>query len=359
MQTSPFRERLLREAAEEFSYALGNAALVQGSLDEAVTLFERALQVWPENPKARHNLALTLERAGRKDDAAALRRTAEAAGPGPVAQAWRDLADTCIIQNRLADAAEALRRAVDLEPDHLDGLWLLGDTLLSLNAFDEACGVLDRALAAGGPDDLSARQCYRLGWRLQEKGRDDIALRAYRRAARVTPDDFGPRAMTALALLLLGRLDEARQATMICGALGPSQPVTWWLFGWISEARGDLDQAEAFLRLCVGRYPYYAWGYINLAGILLRRERPEEAAAAVQAAQARVGQSLPRLESGWLELYRGGALAAAGRREQAASAFRIARAAALKADGDALYHLGPAIRRLSAAMFAATQDATG
>lgn len=75
-------ERLLREALTADLYNgpahnnLGTLFLQQGKLYEAANEFEWARKLMPGHPDPRLNLALTLERAGRVDDALATYATA-------------------------------------------------------------------------------------------------------------------------------------------------------------------------------------------------------------------------------------------------------------------------------------------
>jgi Tfp pilus assembly protein PilF len=75
-------EKLLRQALEADLYHgpahnnLGTLLLAQGQLYSAAAEFEWAKRLLPAHPDPRLNLALTLERAGRTDDAIAEYRTA-------------------------------------------------------------------------------------------------------------------------------------------------------------------------------------------------------------------------------------------------------------------------------------------
>jgi len=91
MATDPPRaESLLREALNADLYNgpahnnLGALYLSQGKLYEAAGEFEWARKLMPGHPDPRLNLALTLEKAGRTDDALATYATALEVYPGHV-----------------------------------------------------------------------------------------------------------------------------------------------------------------------------------------------------------------------------------------------------------------------------------
>lgn len=81
-------ERILREALAADLYHgpahnnLGYLMLRQGKLYDAANEFEWARKLMPGHPDPRFNLALTLERAGRADEAIAMYGTALEAYPG-------------------------------------------------------------------------------------------------------------------------------------------------------------------------------------------------------------------------------------------------------------------------------------
>src|SRR4029077_18598885 len=83
-------ERLLREGLTADLYFgpahndLGVICLKQGRLEEAANEFEWGRKVMPGPPNPRFNLALTLERAGRVDEAIAMYETALEVYPGHV-----------------------------------------------------------------------------------------------------------------------------------------------------------------------------------------------------------------------------------------------------------------------------------
>lgn len=100
LDTNPAKaEKLLREALTADLYHgpahnnLGVLYLKQGTLFEAAGEFEWARKLMPGHPDPRMNLALTLERAGRTDEALATYATALEVYPGhiPTVQAMTRL----------------------------------------------------------------------------------------------------------------------------------------------------------------------------------------------------------------------------------------------------------------------------
>ncbi len=136
MSESVFRQQLLREAAENFSYALGNAALAHQRWDEAVVLYQRAIDVKADNFKAKANLAESLIGIGNKTAGEALRYEAISASPIQVVNAYIDMAQQFLMLNMPSVAFDWLKKATIVDPDNIwvqseigDSLWQRGKLL--------------------------------------------------------------------------------------------------------------------------------------------------------------------------------------------------------------------------------------
>lgn len=125
--TSAFKEKLLRESLENFSYHLGNGAYASGDRDGALTLYRRCLDGFPHHAKASFNAFLTARDLGREPEAQAFLERANSLDPKAGAQALSNLAEVFTIQNKPRDALACSRAAVEQNPDDpalcLDLLW--------------------------------------------------------------------------------------------------------------------------------------------------------------------------------------------------------------------------------------------
>ena len=155
---------------------------------------------------------------------------------------------------------------------------------------------------------------------LARMGRLDEAAAAYAKALRLSPALAGPIALAlARVTLELSRPDEAEANARI--ALRESPDEAHEILARVALERNDLEGAEREARLVHGGVSLEARGAVVLAEVALRRDRPADALAILDAARksvAAAGVSLPRN----LSFLRGDALARSSRLPEAAAAFR-------------------------------------
>ena len=195
-------------------FDLGYVADAQGRLDDAASLYRRAIAADPQSLEAHLSLGLLLARQGKPDDARPELATATTLDPGPAgpalkARAWRALAQIDRPQpggdNDPTAASNDLIEALKISPETED------DTLLAASLAEDA-------------------------------GQYDAAEGAYR---RVLAEDAKSRpATTGLAHLLLARKQYADAETMLRTALAqfPDDPV---LTAQLATALAAQDKAEA------------------------------------------------------------------------------------------------------------------
>ena len=160
--------------------------------------------------------------------------------------------------------------------------------------------------SAAGADELLT-----LGFRMQERGEHELALEIYREAARVAP--AYPRALLNVgnALQSLGRIDEAEEAYRGVVAIDPAFAYARFNLGMLLfvsartiaakhelyealrskpdlveahvlladllESEGNVQEAEVHLRSALDLRPRYAGAAYNLALVLLRANKFEDA----------------------------------------------------------------------------------
>lgn len=349
MTVGGFRERLLKDALERFHYGLGNGALGRGDFEEAVILYRRGEAAGCGHAKLKLNLALTLERAGRAAEAAAVRAEAGAFAPRTAAEAWFDLAEVYEIQGATEQCLEALGRATALDPGYAEALHLYGHALRRAGRSDQAAAAF-LAFAQAPDADFADTQYFQVGSLLQDLGAHEGARLAYARAGRMDPLNYGHHLGYGAASLEVGDVAAARAAARRAAAAYPSAHGVFGLLGWAADVAGDMEQAEAWHRLAVRRAGWRDVCHFNLAACLIRRNRGAEALEALAAAK-RCPNPFPWIGP-WIHLAVGAALSALGRAEEARAAF-AAGADAGSEKGRVFYYLGPEAGRLRAQMRAA------
>ena len=289
----------------------------RGQAAEALTLFDRALRLVPDNAAIWNSRGNLLNRGGDSVGAIESFRRAVAVAPGHF-EAWFNMGSIAVHAEQWAVATEALARARRLAPGDgrvLVALGLLAQRrgrldeaeaayreALAINARDgrawhnlgtllrvrgqpaPALVAIDQALAAGLalPETATIRAHL-----LAELGQFEAAVAQYRAVIAVAPDHLDAQETLAQLLPQIGRGNEALDgyAAVLAGAASPAL----WLSG-LRAARmaGDpatmLRWAEAAAVAC-GPAPEWTLARIGALTLLGQRE------AALVAAQAADPQS--------------------------------------------------------------------
>jgi tetratricopeptide (TPR) repeat protein len=195
-----------------------------GRLADAEEILRRLLAEAPGDPGLRTDLAVTLARRQRLEEAAAELGRALADDPSH-AEAWYNLG---VVRSRGAgrqvaesgDAEAAYRRALELAPDHPQAHNALGVLLAGRGELVPALDHL-RAAAGAAPEWAEAR--FNLGVALDGAGRPAEALAAVERAVELDPDNA--RFHFALGSLYAARGEAARALDHLERARAGGQPV--------------------------------------------------------------------------------------------------------------------------------------
>ena len=186
-------------------YNLGNKLLEQGKADEAAGCYQQVLRLRPDFADAINNLGSALQKLGKVDEAVACYRQVLRLNPNS-AEAYHNLGYVLRGQKNEQEAVPLLRQALRLKPN-----------------FPLACNELGLALAAlGQPEDalVHFQEAARLDPAFAAAfnnlsvvhllDRDDVAaaLTTCERALAIDPGYAPGHLNRALALLLLGRLQE-------------------------------------------------------------------------------------------------------------------------------------------------------
>lgn len=255
---SPKPENLSIEQALQRAYAHWEA----GQTDQAQLLCQRVLAVWPGQPDALHLLGLIAHAYG--DLALAIQNLRQACqSPRIPARYLSNFAEMCRQGGLLAEAEQAARRAVALNPDLVDAWNNLGIILQEAGKLDESATCLERVTRL---NPAGAQGTNNLANTYTRMGLLDRAENMYRRTLELEPGYAEAYSNLSLVLKELGRLDEARRAAQQALSLNPQQVDTYINLAGIERAAGH--PAEALRRLDQG----LAFAPLN-AGLLITRAK--------------------------------------------------------------------------------------
>ncbi|MGH9797796.1 MAG: tetratricopeptide repeat protein, partial [Candidatus Polarisedimenticolia bacterium] len=184
-------------------------------------------------------------------------------------------------QGRLAEAGEAQRRALELDPDFVPAR--LARAAHLLRAGDPE-GALREWEAAGRREGFDPGSLRTRGALLASRGRLDEAIEDLRAAIRAEPRQPGPRADLAILYQRRGLDRQARKELERVRAIDPRGCVSGAAAGRLGAAAGGIDEAEHGLRTLLARDPRCSEALVVLAGLLASTGRNSEAVAVAAAA---------------------------------------------------------------------------
>lgn len=192
---------------------LGGAALALGwatferneDYRDAVTLWEKTVELRPGNSLAHVMLGQVLDKADRSDEAWIEYRRAIELRPS-FGLAHQSLGELLLRRGQVDDAIEEFRAVLRQKPADVDALANLGVALGELGQY--AAGMREERKAIAAKPDFGSAY-YDLGNLLADSGKAEAAVAQYREALKYIPDYAGAHQKLAEALTELGRKDEA------------------------------------------------------------------------------------------------------------------------------------------------------
>ena len=254
---------------------LAMAQAETGAYDAARASLERALDIDPDSPIARFNLAEAMRRQGRFAAALEQYRRTLAVDPN-YAKAHLGLGLVNRQQGR--PAMESFRRALQSDRLLVEAHLGLGRESLERRRAAEAAGHFLQALRV---DPDSAQAHLNLGLAQARQGHREEALAAFRQAAALDPDSPEAHYNLGVALARKGRTREALQSFRQAVRLKPEDAEAHANLGMAYSQLGRLQEAVAAFRRSVRLRPDSARAYVNLGLTQARLGRTREAIEAL------------------------------------------------------------------------------
>ena len=149
-QARSLYERALEIAPDKSSSLINLANVVgdQGDIQKAIDLLSRAIEIDPNSAKAYGNLGKMLTGTRLRDEALACYRRAIELNPN-LSQTWTNLAALFEIMGRHREALPALQQALTLDPESDAARWNLARTLLTVGEIEAGWDMYGFGFACG------------------------------------------------------------------------------------------------------------------------------------------------------------------------------------------------------------------
>ena len=226
----------------QFSWKiLGAIFQLNGKITKSLAAMQKSVELEPNDPGAHNNLASTLKKLGRLEDAEASYRKAIALKLDYF-EAYCSLANTLKELRRFVEAEASFRQAIAIKPDFFEAHFNLGNTLVELGTLEKSEASFRQAIELR-PNFPEAHN--NLGSTLKSLGRLDEAMASFRQAIAIKPDFFEAHHNLGKTLKGLGRLDEAEASFAQTIVLKPNFAEAHHNLGNTLKGLGRLDEAEA------------------------------------------------------------------------------------------------------------------
>jgi protein O-GlcNAc transferase len=254
---------------------LGKALAASGQDEQAIRVFQHALELQPESTEASYQLALALQRTNKVQEAISLLKKVVAAEPNN-AEAMINLG-MALSQAQLAkDAVPVLQRSIALAPNSVTAHQDLAAAYVQLSQFGDAVDELHSALKLA--PDLPQLH-YNLG--LAFKMQDDAARAIPELETAEKLDPSAPEAPYLLGVLYMqtGRYDDAAREMNTSLKLRPENGDGWATLGSVYDKLNKLPEATSALREAIRQLPSQPDPHLTLAAVLVKQNQPAEAAS--------------------------------------------------------------------------------
>lgn len=250
--------------------------LREGRDDEALQLYERALQLRPDDTMATVALGELYLRRNNRKQARTLFTDAAQRTPRNLL-AWYNLGLMAMADGDAPQAVEALRRTVAIQDDLSEAHYQLAHALLSLGEPDQAANHFRKALAISGDNP---KAMLGLGNALAAAGDDTGAIEQFRNAAKADP--ALPEAHYNLGIMhrLRGQSDEAMASLRQAIALDADFADAHFELANVLMQLGQLDDAARHYEAAITAKPTFAEAHNNLGVVRTAQDRADEAVAA-------------------------------------------------------------------------------
>jgi len=253
---------------------LGKALAADGKDEQAIPVFQHALDLEPGSTAASYQLALALQRSNRAQEAIVLLKKVVAAEPNN-AEAMINLGMAFCQAQDAKDAVPVLERSIALAPDSMTAHQNLAAAYVQLSQFGDAVVELHQALKLE-PDAPQLHYNLGLALKMQDDAAD--AIPELETAQRLDPSAAEAPYLLGVLYMQTGRYDDAAREMNISLKLRPENGDGWATLGSVYDKLNKLPEATAALREAIRQLPSQPDPHLTLAAVLVKQNQPGEAA---------------------------------------------------------------------------------
>jgi eukaryotic-like serine/threonine-protein kinase len=269
--------RAARSLRPQLGIALSRALRNAGNLTESTEVLQDLVRRQPDNPSFYVFLAMAVYEHKKVDEAQTLFRKALDLNPN-MAHAHYGLGIILDGQKKHREAEAAYRKAIDLKPDFMQAYYNLGNTLRKQGKHAEAERASQKAVDCK-PNFAPAFNNLSLA--LMSQGKLVEAEKAIRKAIDLQPTYSGAYSNLGLVLQEQGKDGEAEAACRKAIDLNSNLAEAHNNLGAVLFRHGQTAEAEAAFRKAIDLQPDLASAHVNLGASLTRRQKYGEAEAAL------------------------------------------------------------------------------
>jgi Flp pilus assembly protein TadD/parvulin-like peptidyl-prolyl isomerase len=230
-------------------------------LDEAILEYKKAIDINPNDAKARNNLGLAYYDKGMLDEAILECKKAIDINPND-AKAHCGLGLAYYDKGMLDEAILEYKKAIDINPNDAMAHCGLGIAYGEKGMFDEAVLECKKAIDIN-PNDAKARN--NLGLAYYDKGMLDEAILEYKKAIDINPNYAKAHCGLGLAYYDKGMLDEAILEYKKAINIDPNLAMAHCGLGIAYGEKGMFDEAVLECKKAIDINPNFAVAHNNLA----------------------------------------------------------------------------------------------